>query len=819
MPASSDSDQDLPTPDQLFDRLLLGRDSSINKHDPLASRSDSHPPATASTSEPVRDAPCRRSSPRLRERHDRFDGAANPSLGLPLPLPLPLARSPFGTSTVDQRHVDLANELFPPSPPRNASFVREETVISDSEPERDHTLRYPRSNQEKPKTPSRRRARVSATFSLDDYDDDEEQDGKTDPLRGETRPAAEGQRDGQDDLTQSLSALSIGGCHLAHSQGASPAQNHAFSILVAYETFSSTSSDSSSASSDDEARTERRHIPPREGLQSQSGSEIETEEVLMVETDDEGNDDTEHPDAGTVLPVLEPTFWMPQNTGESESSGGRAYGYKGMDDVWEDDGVLIYDPTPRKRPTKFSIFPATKPSPAPFSRLSTVTTPVTNSITSFETRENVTRDQTVSPTKRVALPDRAKSKPPLHARDRPLTNRGRVEIDLTGSSSDEAEPPIGTRGASTGKYDRRLPPPPPRSLFSTPFSKGQSTTNTKHRRQSPSKDVCRSPSSSPVPPPVPRTPKPKPKPKPAAATSSAASSSHVLTPSERTQLPLALIRQLDKQVFRKAWSQDGLRCLDGEGEYSGAGLPPGLEVVWNARLRNTAGRAKWKKVKVSGDTGGGLSIRHDCTIELATKVTDTEAKLRNTLAHELCHIAAWVLSNEVKPPHGGAFKLWAARIMQVVPDIKVTTTHSYQIVYKYRWRCTSSLCGKIFGRHSNSINPSTHGCPCGSKLVEIDKDGNVKAVKTVLVENARGEMVETPVKRKKSDWLEFVAAQSPIVRKERPEIAQSDVLKVVAERWKLVKAQLAVGSSATRHSRAQEEQQSGLEDAMTALQV
>jgi predicted SprT family Zn-dependent metalloprotease len=43
---------------------------------------------------------------------------------------------------------------------------------------------------------------------------------------------------------------------------------------------------------------------------------------------------------------------------------------------------------------------------------------------------------------------------------------------------------------------------------------------------------------------------------------------------------------------------------------------------------------------------------HVTTIDLATKVTDTEEKLRHTLAHELCHVAAWVLSGEMKPPHG-----------------------------------------------------------------------------------------------------------------------------------------------------------------------
>lgn len=33
-------------------------------------------------------------------------------------------------------------------------------------------------------------------------------------------------------------------------------------------------------------------------------------------------------------------------------------------------------------------------------------------------------------------------------------------------------------------------------------------------------------------------------------------------------------------------------------------------------------------------------------MQLATKVIDTEGKLRATLLHELCHVATWVL-----PPH------------------------------------------------------------------------------------------------------------------------------------------------------------------------
>lgn len=63
----------------------------------------------------------------------------------------------------------------------------------------------------------------------------------------------------------------------------------------------------------------------------------------MVETDDEeetgiqggGRDGGEE----EILPVLEPFVKLTGVQGIGEEGGG--YGYKGMDDVWENDGVLI----------------------------------------------------------------------------------------------------------------------------------------------------------------------------------------------------------------------------------------------------------------------------------------------------------------------------------------------------------------------------------------------------------------------------------------------------------------------------------------------
>lgn len=60
-------------------------------------------------------------------------------------------------------------------------------------------------------------------------------------------------------------------------------------------------------------------------------------------------------------------------------------------------------------------------------------------------------------------------------------------------------------------------------------------------------------------------------------------------------------------------------------------------------------------------------------------MVDCESKLNNTLSHEICHIAAWAIDKEMKPPHGSAFKHWGRKIMKVRKDISVTTKHTYEI--------------------------------------------------------------------------------------------------------------------------------------------
>ncbi|GAA5836502.1 hypothetical protein JCM11251_007095 [Rhodosporidiobolus azoricus] len=453
---------------------------------------------------------------------------------------------------------------------------------------------------------------------------------------------------------------------------------------------------------------------------------------------------------------------------EIDGDGGRA---GGTEDVQDYEGVYIYHPTPKKRPVKLSS--------------STCDSPFSPPITASEpprTPSLAGKRSTSSTAKKVAA---AKS-------------RLGKEIDLTESGSSEED---------------ELPPPsrvfPSSSTSSTPRPK-----STPRFRPPLASFVSPSPTEIRASPAIKSSAK--------GIAPSKAAKRTTLTPSDRSSLPLLLIRELDKRVFKRRW--EGMRCVEGEGK----GLPAEIEIVWSNRLRITAGRASWKTTKHCSPSKPHLPPRvtHHALIELATKVVDTPEKLKHTLSHELCHLAAWAIDGEMKPPHGVSFKMWAKRIMLLRPDISVTTTHSYEIVYKYRWKCVSGVCGKIYGRHSNSINPQTHGCNCGARLVAIDKEGKVKPIAGSGMGGGPGEGggVETP--RKKSKWQEFMATESPRLRASNPSMPQSEILKLVAERWKVVKAAAAEGagnhsveSSARREKNRRDNQYDELEVKLGGLSL
>jgi hypothetical protein len=96
----------------------------------------------------------------------------------------------------------------------------------------------------------------------------------------------------------------------------------------------------------------------------------------------------------------------------------------------------------------------------------------------------------------------------------------------------------------------------------------------------------------------------------------------------------------------------------------------------------------------------GSPKRRFASIELSTKVLDDPERLGSTLLHEMVHAAAWIIDGVSKPPHGACFKKWANVSMKRIPGTVVTTTHDYEIQYKYAWvspekvhACTCSTVG------------------------------------------------------------------------------------------------------------------------------
>ncbi|XP_054453839.1 germ cell nuclear acidic protein [Anoplopoma fimbria] len=137
-------------------------------------------------------------------------------------------------------------------------------------------------------------------------------------------------------------------------------------------------------------------------------------------------------------------------------------------------------------------------------------------------------------------------------------------------------------------------------------------------------------------------------------------------------------------------------------------LPLDMSVTWNKKMRKTAGYC------ITGQErcGGNRYAR----IELSEKVCDSADRLRDTLIHEMCHAATWLI-NGVRDGHGNFWKLYARKSTLAHPELPmVTRCHSYDIKYKFQYQCTR--CQNTIGRHSKSLDTQKFVCAlCKGQLV------------------------------------------------------------------------------------------------------
>lgn len=197
----------------------------------------------------------------------------------------------------------------------------------------------------------------------------------------------------------------------------------------------------------------------------------------------------------------------------------------------------------------------------------------------------------------------------------------------------------------------------------------------------------------------------------------------------------------------------------------------GVKVVWSKKLNTTAGRAHWRRevIKtISPDGNETKEFKHYCSIELATKVIDSEERLLNTLAHEFCHLATFMISGVKNNPHGREFRSWGAKAGRTFGDrgVGVTTKHTYEIEYKYVWECVE--CGHEFKRHSKSVDVEKSRCGvCKGRLVQTKPAG-------------RG--------GKATEYQSFVKNMFAKVRAENPGAGHGVVMEILGKLYREQKA-------------------------------
>ena len=191
-------------------------------------------------------------------------------------------------------------------------------------------------------------------------------------------------------------------------------------------------------------------------------------------------------------------------------------------------------------------------------------------------------------------------------------------------------------------------------------------------------------------------------------------------------------------------------------------LPGDLPLEWCKRLNTTAGVTYFSKDRIT--------FKHKARIKLAAKILDTEEKLKQTLCHEMCHAATWIVSKVAKPPHGREFQSWGKRAQNAGLGITVTTCHRYKINYKFRYQCINPECGYVFGRHSDSINVTKKACgACGGGLKKLGRFGRDG----------------TPIKpRKMNRFAQFVKLHFRDIKRNNPGTPHKDLMKIVSVRYK-----------------------------------
>ncbi|OAF64360.1 HMG box-containing protein C19G7.04, partial [Intoshia linei] len=187
-----------------------------------------------------------------------------------------------------------------------------------------------------------------------------------------------------------------------------------------------------------------------------------------------------------------------------------------------------------------------------------------------------------------------------------------------------------------------------------------------------------------------------------------------------------------------------------------------LSTSWNKRLIKTSGRCIGKKNVKCGEK------IITCHIELSCKVCDSPDRIRDTLLHEMCHGAVFLIDKDIHHGHGHLWKKYVIKSKSVFSKIPVVETcHSYAINYKFYYRCEN--CQLQEGRFKRNLKVENGGCSkCNGKIV-------------VLIEEKKNKKNLIKFEpRKISSFAQYVKENYSTI-KTRNEKSHKDVMKQLSE--------------------------------------
>lgn len=155
----------------------------------------------------------------------------------------------------------------------------------------------------------------------------------------------------------------------------------------------------------------------------------------------------------------------------------------------------------------------------------------------------------------------------------------------------------------------------------------------------------------------------------------------------RTDMAHKMFDDLNKNVF-----DDRLRDVD---------------IVWSNRLRRTAGRWEMPKNDKS------------CRIVLSSAMLTDAARLINTLAHEMCHVAVYQLDKKASGAHNDNWLHWTRKVMKEYNNIDISALHSYPLDVSASYVCSN--CSLTHRLTEDAIDVNRCRCTCGGVLLFVNK--------------------------------------------------------------------------------------------------